>query len=166
LSARNKLLIRCAWASTSALASAGYGSGWAPGTCPATFTTKAELQTAVREYNYIRDAATATYGPIADWDVSAITDMSYLFNRLTSFNADISGWDTSSVTTMYVMFQVRSARALGPQALSESGLFPVHAELVVLPPPQALPPPGSHLSPPHRMPSLRLGSSRGPSTSR
>merc|ERR1711935_84317 len=33
LSAANKLLIRCAWAGTSAFASAGYGPSWAPGTC-------------------------------------------------------------------------------------------------------------------------------------
>ena len=33
LSAANKLLIRCAWAGTSAFASAGYGSSWAPGNC-------------------------------------------------------------------------------------------------------------------------------------
>jgi len=115
LSARNKKVIRCAWAGTAAFASAGYGSSWAPGTCPATFTTKAELQTAVRAYNANPDAATATYdGPIADWDVSAITDMSYLFGessfRLTNFNMDISGWDTSSVTDMSFMFYVRSPR--------------------------------------------------------
>ena len=33
LSAANKLLIRCAWAGTSAFASAGYGSSWGPGSC-------------------------------------------------------------------------------------------------------------------------------------
>merc|ERR1711935_685000 len=33
LSAANKRLIRCAWAGTSAFASAGYGSSWGPGTC-------------------------------------------------------------------------------------------------------------------------------------
>ena len=34
LSDANKLLtIRCAWAGTSAFASAGYGSSWAPGSC-------------------------------------------------------------------------------------------------------------------------------------
>ena len=35
LSAANKLLIRCAWAGTSAFASAGYGSSWAQGSCVA-----------------------------------------------------------------------------------------------------------------------------------
>ena len=29
----NKLLIRCAWAGTSAFASAGYGSSWVSGNC-------------------------------------------------------------------------------------------------------------------------------------
>jgi len=33
LSATNKLLIRCAWAGTSAIGSADYGSSWAPGNC-------------------------------------------------------------------------------------------------------------------------------------
>jgi len=33
LSNANKLLIRCAWAGTSAFASAGYGSSWGPGNC-------------------------------------------------------------------------------------------------------------------------------------
>ena len=114
LSDANKRLIRCAWAGTSAFASAGYGSSWGPGTCPATFTTKASLETAVRAYNADPTAAIATYGPIADWDVSAITDMSYLFYNLKNFNADISNWDTSSVTTMARMFDVRSARVPWP----------------------------------------------------
>jgi len=81
---------------------------------PGMFTTKASLQTALQAFNANPTAATVTYGPIADWDVSAITDMSSLFKDLKNFNADISGWDTSSVTTMLYMFQVRSARALGP----------------------------------------------------
>jgi len=33
LSDANKLLIRCAWAGTSAFASAGYGSSWVSGNC-------------------------------------------------------------------------------------------------------------------------------------
>eukprot|EP00964_Phaeocystis_antarctica_P026661 scaffold15022_cov48-Phaeocystis_antarctica.AAC.2 len=104
LSTANKLLIRCAWAGTSAFASAGYGSSWGPGTCPATFTSTASLKTAVQAYNVDPAVATAKYGLIADWDVSAITDMHGLFNaypnKLQNFNADISKWDTSSVTSM------------------------------------------------------------------
>ena len=76
------------------------------------FTIKSELQTAAQEYNADVTSATSTYGPIANWDVSGISDMSELFNGLTSFNADISSWDTSRVTDMRTMFQARSARAL------------------------------------------------------
>ena len=71
------------------------------------FTRKAELETAVQAYNANPTAAIATYGPIAYWDVSAITDMGGLFRDLKNFNADVSNWDTSSVTTMYSMFWVR-----------------------------------------------------------
>jgi len=88
---------------------------------PGIFTTKASLQTAVRAYDANQDAASATYGLIAGWDVSMITDMSELFYELTNFNADISSWDTSKVTNMAYMFYVRSARALAPNSL-ESGL--------------------------------------------
>ena len=80
----------------------------------ATFTTKPFLERAVQAYNTNPTAAIATYGSIANWDVSAITDMGFLFQELKNFNADISNWDTSKVTTMRFMFQVRSARALVP----------------------------------------------------
>ena len=81
-----------------------------PASPPGTFTTKASLQTALRAFNANPTAATATYGgPIADWDVSAITDMGWLFAGNKNFNADISNWDTSSVTTMSRMFTVRPA---------------------------------------------------------
>ena len=75
------------------------------------FADKSSLQAAAQEYNTDVTAATYKYGPIASWDVSAITDMSDLFNGLGQFNADISSWDTSSVTDMTDMFDVRSARA-------------------------------------------------------
>ena len=114
LSATNKLFIRCAWAGTWAFAYFGYGSSWAPGSCPGTFTDYASLKTAVQAFDANPTAAIAKYGPIAKWDVSVITYMGYLFNKLRNFNADVSSWDTSSVTSMYGMFQVRSARALAP----------------------------------------------------
>ena len=72
------------------------------------FAGKDSLRTAVEEYDANVAAATTKYGPIADWDVSAITSMSSLFKDLTVFNADISNWDTSNVTSMQGMFQVSS----------------------------------------------------------
>ena len=76
------------------------------------FTSKASLKTAAEAYNANATVAIATYGPIASWDVSSITDMSSLFYNRKKFNADISSWDTSGVTNMHEMFWVRSARAL------------------------------------------------------
>ena len=178
LSAANKLLIRCAWAGTSASASAGYGSSWAPGTCRATFTSKAILTTAVRAFDADVDSAIATYGPVADWGVSAVSDMSGLFSGLGNFNANVSSWDTSgvtdmsymfsgsatgdgatafnqplsfdtsSVTDMEGMFAVRFARAL----LASSRPFPTAHRLRRRRRLTALPPPGSGPTPP-RIPS-------------
>ena len=112
-----------------------------PPSPPGTFTTKNALKMAVQAYDADVASAEATYGPIADWDVSAITDMSWLFYdhshpHRTNFNADITSWDTSSVTNMESMFYVRSARAPAPQLAT-------------------LPPLGPHQTPrPHRMPLL------------
>ena len=96
-----------------------------PPPCTHTFTSKASLKTAVTEFDSNAASAIATYGCIADWSVSAITDMGGLFKGMRNFNADISNWDTSKVTNMYLMFGVRSARALAPTALSRA--LPVHA---------------------------------------
>ena len=87
-----------------------------PSSPPGTFTDKESLKTAVQAYNTNPTAAIyiAMYGPIANWDVSAITNMRELFYDLQNFNADISNWDTSKVTDMQQMFHVRSARALPP----------------------------------------------------
>ena len=76
------------------------------------FADKDRLRAAIAAYTANAASATATYGPISSWDVSAVTDMNGLFSGLAQFNADISSWDTSSVTDMRYMFDVRSARAL------------------------------------------------------
>ena len=85
------------------------------------FTTKGDLQTAVQEYDTNAASAEDTYGPIADWNVSRITDMSFLFFAKWNFNAGISSWDTSSVTSMNYMFD--SARAFNqPLSLDTSSV--------------------------------------------
>ena len=40
--------------------------------------------------------ATALYGHISDWNVTAVTNMAGAFENRNSFNEDISGWDVSS----------------------------------------------------------------------
>ena len=114
-----------------------------PSPPPYAFADTASLRTAVAAYNADAASATATYGPISSWDVSAVTSMNWLFFGMHSFNADISSWDTSSVTDMESMFEVRSAPAYPhpPQAVPSCTL------LAPLPPPHALAPPGPHVAP-------------------
>ena len=85
-----------------------------PPPSPYAFTSTAALKMAVQAYNVSPTAATVTYGLIADWDVSAITDMSGLFRNLKDINVDVSSWDTSSVTNMGYMFYVRSSLPCSP----------------------------------------------------
>ena len=47
-----------------------------------------------------RSSIESTYGPIANWDTSGVTNMNYLFAYKTTFNANISEWDVSNVETM------------------------------------------------------------------
>ena len=46
----------------------------------------------------------STYGEIANWDVSKVTNMSRLFHWHYDFNQPIGSWDTSAVTDMQSMF--------------------------------------------------------------
>ena len=45
------------------------------------------------------------YGPIAEWDVSNVTNMSEMFRGVWGFNSDLSKWDVSNVTNMSQMFE-------------------------------------------------------------
>ena len=73
------------------------------------------------------------------------------------FNQPVN-FDTSKVTTMYAMFQVCSARTLGPTAFSQT--LPVHVPLAP-PLPHAL-----RASRPASYAVFRLGRTRRRSTSR
>jgi surface protein len=46
----------------------------------------------------------AAYGPLAHWDVSAVTNMAGMFQNAGAFNGDLSAWDVSAVTAMRYMF--------------------------------------------------------------
>jgi len=167
LSDANKFLTRCAWLGNTEFV-ARYGSAWSAfGACPYVgppyaFTSKSSLSTAVAAYNAGVNTATEVYGPIADWDVSAVTDMSYLFQNLNNFNADISSWNTSGVTTMDAMFEVRSARA--PASSLHSWVLCLHAACAAAAPtPSRVP---ARLSPLFVCFTFRLGRARRHSTSR
>ena len=105
-----------------------------PSPPPYAFTDSSSLRTAAQEYNANAATATATYGPISSWGVSAVTDMSNLFQALNQFNADISSWDTSGVTNMESMFYVRSAHALPAASTVGSSLHAARAAAAPRPP--------------------------------
>ncbi len=50
-----------------------------------------------------------TYGPIADWDTSKVTNMSELFAGKSTCNPEIGEWNTAKVTTMAAMFAFASS---------------------------------------------------------
>lgn len=71
--------------------------------------TDSNFQTAVNLWFSDEANATATYGHISDWNVSAVTNMAHAFEDCTTFNANINAWDVSNVTTMYRMFRNASS---------------------------------------------------------
>ena len=78
-----------------------------------TFSTKADLQTAVDAWDANSTSAEAEYGNINNWNVSAIEDMSYLFSSKSNITTlDLSGWDTSNVTNMNRMFNTHNLTSL------------------------------------------------------
>ena len=71
--------------------------------------TDANFQTAINMWFENEANATITYGHIADWNVSAVTNLREAFKDRTTFNEDISKWDVSSVTNFYCMFSGASS---------------------------------------------------------
>ena len=70
-----------------------------------------------------RNVITSTYGVIANWDTSRVTNMENLFKSLPNtlfptWNADLSNWDTSRVITMKNMFSPTVGSAASANALS------------------------------------------------
>ena len=76
-------------------------------TLTALFSSKKELKSAVDaclKLDPKGDCSTGLHGPIAEWDVSRVTDMSRIFADAKSFTGELSKWDVSRVTTMSGMF--------------------------------------------------------------
>jgi surface protein len=69
----------------------------------------ASLRSAVSMWVTSPAKATANYGPIGEWDVSAVANLDSLFAEKSSFNSDIGLWNTASVTTMVGTFSGASA---------------------------------------------------------
>ena len=84
----------------------------APAEASGVFTDRAGLKAAVDAWVADAEAAEATYGAIAGWDVSRVDDMSEVFMSKTTFNSQLN-WDTSRVKTMYRTF--RSAAAFNSE---------------------------------------------------
>ncbi len=100
--------------STVSTAAAGAAGGPAPstgggGTPSYTALTDANISTAKDLWFSDQAAAEAEYGPIGQWNVTAVTSMRQLFLNQSTFNEDISGWDVSNVTSLEGMFKEASA---------------------------------------------------------
>ena len=70
--------------------------------------TKNELRTALAECVKLSpdgNCASGPHGPIANWDVSSMTNMIGMFYMLSGFNGDLSIWDVSNVNTMHGLFR-------------------------------------------------------------
>jgi hypothetical protein len=87
-----------------------------PGAQAQTAITNANIGTAATAWLTSPSTAATTYGPIADWDTSAVTSMASLFypssTARPTFNADISKWNVASVSNMYAVCSLRSHRIL------------------------------------------------------
>jgi hypothetical protein len=102
LSDCNKRAIEDSLSASTAWAAAGYD--WSSFAC-FTPTDKAELRAALDAWNVDACAPCAeTYGPVATWSVTAVTDFGELLSDLTSFNEALTGWDTSNAVSMRFMF--------------------------------------------------------------
>ena len=96
-------------------AAADAGGGYA-------FADKSALEAALEAWCDNPSAATATYGAMGTWDVSAVDDFEKLFSPngygdnyascFSGLNEDIDSWNTGQVTNIYVR-RGPHARGLG-----------------------------------------------------
>ena len=105
LSTGNKACIYSKWGGT---LQAAYPS-WS-GTCTSSTTaiTNTNFATAVAAWITNPVTATTTYGPIGEWDTSAVTSMASTFSSQPTFNDNIGSWNVASVSNMYGLFHTAS----------------------------------------------------------
>jgi hypothetical protein len=103
LSSCNKGAIYRHWGATLRTAYPGFSS-MCGASCSLTCLTDANIGTAATAWLTSPSTAATTYGPIADWDTSAVTSIATLFypssTARPTFNADISKWNVASVSNM------------------------------------------------------------------
>jgi hypothetical protein len=104
LSSCNKGAIYRLWGATLRTAYPGFSS-MCGASCSLTCLTDANIGTAATAWVTSPSTAATTYGPIADWDTSAVTSIANLFypssTARPTFNGDISKWNVASVSNMY-----------------------------------------------------------------
>jgi surface protein len=99
LSSCNKGAVYRHWGATLRAAYPGFSS-MCGASCSLTCLIDANIGTAATAWLTSPSTAATTYGPIADWDTSAVTSMSMLFGNRPTFNSDISKWNVASVSNM------------------------------------------------------------------
>ena len=102
LSNCNKGAIYAAWGATFRTAYPGYSS-MCGASCSLTCLIDSNIGTAATAWITSPSTAATTYGPIGDWDVSAVSNMYQLFYNKPTFNGNIGAWNVASVTTMQSM---------------------------------------------------------------
>jgi hypothetical protein len=100
LSSCTKGAIYRLWGATLRAAYPGFSS-MCGASCSLTCLTDANIGTAATAWLTSPSTAATTYGPIADWDTSAVTSMASLFEAKPTFNGDMSKWNVASVSNMY-----------------------------------------------------------------
>jgi surface protein len=85
---------------------AGAAGGPAPGSGGPSYKAlnNANFTTVVASWFTDQVVTEEEYGPIAQWNTTAVTNMEQAFENKTTFNQDISGWDVSNVITLERMF--------------------------------------------------------------
>ena len=76
-----------------------------PDVAPNNVMTDENLKEAVEIWCNNPTQAARFFGPISQWNTTAVTNFRGLFRRKSRFNDDISQWDTSRATSMAAMFE-------------------------------------------------------------